>query len=122
MPLTSLYKLLEKAEAARLATGPQAAAQRLMLFGEIANALQFFIEREQQLAAAKIGVISHVRWLNAALQEIQMAPRQEGPTSEQVSQFYTASARLRSALTMLERTTTVVDARAPLEAPDDLAH
>ncbi len=121
MPLTPLYKLLDRVEAARAATGAQAAAERLMLFGEVADALKFFVEREQQVAAAKAGLVTHLRWLNAALQEIQMSPRPDGPTHEQVSQFYTATARLRSALTVLERTNKVVNAHAPLEIPDDLA-
>lgn len=121
MPLTPLYQLLDRVEAARAATGAQAVAERIGLFKEMAEALQFFVEREQQVAAAKVGLVTHLRWLHAALQEIQMAPRREGPTPEQVSQFYTAAARLRSALTVLERTNAVVNARAPLEIPDDLA-
>lgn len=93
-----LLELVERAVAACNARGPVAAAERIILFPQVVDALKRCADRGP---AAK-RVRECVRELNERLRDIEVAQSEKGPSIEHVRAYYGAVIDLQRALRELE--------------------
>jgi len=100
--MEALRELVREAIAARDRPGPAAAAERLILFRHVVDALEKFATREQEQLGTTQKVRVLIRELSAALTAIQIAASERGPTHEHVRRYYAAVARLQAALREME--------------------
>ena len=99
----TLQELMERAQAASTGSGPRVIAERLLLFGQIVELLEKFVDREASLTETTRAVRALARQLSAEVRKIEQNPNTKAPTIEQISDFYKASSRLSVALAQLER-------------------
>ena len=93
-----LLELVQRAVDACNSRGPVAAAERLILFPRVVEALQ----RCADQAPAAARVRGCVRRLNACLRDIEVAQSEQGPSHEHVRAYYGAVIDLQRALRDLE--------------------
>lgn len=100
--MEALNELVREAIAARDRPGPAAAAERLILFRRVVDALEKFTIREQERLATSQRVRVLIRELQAALTSIQIATSERGPSDEHVRRYYGTVTKLLVALRDLD--------------------
>ena len=102
MPIQRLQMLLDKALAARDATGPAAAAERLLLFAPVTSTLEQLLKREISRRAAAVKVRQLSRDLSTHLRAIERAAVTKTSDTEHVQAYYETAIRLKTALREIE--------------------
>lgn len=101
----TIKELLERATEARKSLGHKAAAEKLLLFNQVLDALKLCVERQQAIRTDAKNVRDLTRLLGDKLRVIERSPQNRGPSIEDVREFYRVASSLSSALNQLQRST-----------------
>jgi hypothetical protein len=97
-----LNELLSRAQKARDSSGPQAIADRLILFFRVVSALEQFVRREIKMIECLRLVRLFSKRLDGELRNIELTISHNGPDEEHVRKYYAAVIELRRSLKSME--------------------